>query len=116
MDRDEGNIIYYSGSNSHANTDPNNAHISNGTKSLQRSMLDNRQLRVLRNASGHSQYAPAVGIRYDGLYKIVTEEKRYNMNGGAYLRFKLARQDGQPPIDLSRPNQMEKTAFAALKQ
>lgn len=116
MDKDDGNIIYYSGSNSHANTDPNAPHISNGTKSLQRSMLDNRQIRVLRGASSHSQYAPAVGIRYDGLYKIGTEEKRYNTNGGAYLRFKLVRQDGQPAIDLSRPNLREKNAFAVLKQ
>ncbi len=57
-----------------------------------------------------------MGIRYDGLYKIVAEEKRLNAKGGAYLRFKLVRQDRQAEIDLGRPDQRERTAFAVLKQ
>lgn len=116
MDKDEGHIIYYSGSNSHENEDRNTPHISNATKSLQRAMLDNRNIRVLRSAKGDSRFAPCVGIRYDGLYKIVADEKRFNAKGGAYLRFKHVRQGGQVDIDLTRPDQMERQAFAILKQ
>jgi len=116
MDKDEGKVIYYSGSNSHENVDPNTPHVSNGTKSLQRSMKDSRKIRVLRNAKGDSHHAPSVGVRYDGLYKIIAEEKRFNAKGGAYLRFKLVRQEGQADIDHTRPNHQEKRAFAILKQ
>lgn len=115
MDKDEGNVIYYSGSNSHQNEDRDTPHISNATKSLQRAMLDNRHIRVLRSAKGDSRFAPAVGIRYDGLYKIVGEEKRWNAKGGAYLRFKLVRVDGQAGIDTARPDLGERRAFAGLK-
>jgi hypothetical protein len=116
MDKDEGHIIYYSGSNSHENEDRDTPHISNATKSLQRAMLDNRNIRVLRSAKGDSRFAPCVGIRYDGLYKIVAEEKKFNAKGGAYLRFRLVRQGGQVDIDLTRPDQRERQAFAILKQ
>lgn len=115
MDKDEGHVIYYSGSNSHQNEDRDTPHISNATKSLRRAMQDNRNIRVLRNAKGDSRFAPAVGIRYDGLYKIVAEEKKWNAKGGAYLRFKLVRQDGQGEIDLARPDLGERRAFAVLK-
>lgn len=38
-----------------------------------------------------------------------------NKRGGAYVRFKLLREAGQPAIDLSRPTQVEKDVFERLK-
>lgn len=38
-----------------------------------------------------------------------------NGKGGAYVRFKLLREAGQPDIDLTRPTQDEKDVFERLK-
>lgn len=116
MDIDEGDTIYFSGSNSHENEDPTVPFISNNTKALQRSHQDKRAIRVLRSQKNKSSYAPSAGFRYDGLYKIVEEQKKGNLKGGAYLRFKLVRLGGQDPIDHSRPNSKEKAAFKVIKE
>lgn len=70
---------------------------------------------MLRTAGGKWHDCPAKGIRYDGLYRIISERVAQNMKGGAYMRFKLLREAGQPAIDLSRPTQVEKDVFDRLK-
>lgn len=37
------------------------------------------------------------------------------MKGGAYVRFKLAREGNQADVDLSRPTQAEREVFDRLK-
>ena len=61
-------------------------------------------------------WSPRVGIRYDGLYKIVERKMRKNHKGGLYMRFKLEREEGQAEIDKSRPTAFEKEQFELLKQ
>ena len=116
LDEDLGDQIYYAGSNSTVNTDPNTPHLSHATKQMQRSLEHHRSIRVLRSSKGKSKYAPAAGIRYDGLYKITSQEKGQNGKGGAYVRFVLQRMPDQPDIDLSRPTRREREIATKLKE
>ncbi|KAH8675276.1 PUA-like domain-containing protein [Xylariales sp. PMI_506] len=104
LDRDEGDILYYSGSNSHDNSDPNRpAPSSNMTKALRVSYLRGKPVRVLRSAGaniakGWNKYSPSCGIRYDGLYQITETLLPKNPKGGLYEQFKLVRLQGQPSL------------------
>lgn len=115
LDKDEGDLLYYSGSDSNSNLDPANPIITHFTKALQRSRRDDRPIRVLRTSAGRAAHCPSKGIRYDGLYRIIAEGVAKNMKGGAYVRFKLAREGNQADMDLSRPTQTEKEVFDRLK-
>lgn len=115
LDKDDGNILYYSGSNSALNEDPANPVLTHATKAMQRSYNDHRPIRVLRTAGGMWYNCPAKGIRYDGLYRIVAAGTAKNKWGGAYMRFKLVREANQRNIDLSRPTLTEKDVFDRLK-
>ena len=115
LDADYGDRLYYSGSQSHDNTDPNTPVLSNATKALQRSRENGKVVRVLRASGGESYYCPSVGLRYDGLYQVGREETKINRRGGAYLRFRLERVAGQPPIDRSRPTVAEKRDYDCVR-
>ena len=116
LDRDNGNILYYSGSKSHDNEDALNPIIATSTRALQTSKRESRSVRVIRAAGGNTKYAPSVGFRYDGLYKIIEEERPKNRKGGRYVRFTLVRNIGQAEIDLSRPSRQERAIFNRLKE
>ncbi|KAF6235087.1 hypothetical protein HO173_006714 [Letharia columbiana] len=115
LDKDEKDILYYSGSDSNANTDPANPIVTHYTKALQQSRRDDRPIRVLRTSAGRADHCPSKGIRYDGLYRIISDGIAKNMRGGAYVRFKLVREANQPEIDMSRPTQAEKDVYDRLK-
>ncbi len=115
LDKDDGDILLYSGSNSALNEDPANPVMTHATKAMQRSYHDHRPIRVLRTAGGKWRNCPAKGIRYDGLYRIDSDAVAKNRRGGAYVRFKLAREANQPSIDLSRPTMAEKEVYDRLK-
>ncbi|CAJ2503731.1 Uu.00g111250.m01.CDS01 [Anthostomella pinea] len=71
LDRDLGDIIFYSGSNSHTDEDPNKPNPStSGTKSLKASIASQNPVRVLCSG-GSTKFFPPCGIRYDGLYHVV---------------------------------------------
>lgn len=117
LDKDLGDIVYYSGSRSHENKDPQNPpESSQGTRALQASLASQRPVRVLRAASGKSICAPIVGLRYDGLYTVASTDYARNLKGGLYEQFKLVRQDGQLPIDLSRPTPKEQSDYAKVQR
>ena len=115
LDKDEGDILYYSGSDSNANTDAATPIVTHFTKALQQSRRDSRSIRVLRTSAGKAAHCPSKGIRYDGLYRIIAEGIARNMRGGAYVRFKLAKEMNQADMDLSRPTQEEREVFDRLK-
>lgn len=52
-------------------------------------------IRVIRSFKGsiHSEYAPAYGIRYDGIYKIESYEFITGKSGQMVWRFKFQRDD-----------------------
>ena len=72
-------------------------------------------IRVLRTSAGKASHCPAKGIRYDGLYRIISEGSAKNKKNGAYVRFKLMREVNQPEINLNRPTEAEKDIYDRLK-
>lgn len=108
LDADRGDTLSYSGSQALENRDPEVPTISTCTEALRLSFQLRRPLRVLRCSRSNSPYSPSKGIRYDGLYTITGEEKRFNTHGGAYIRFRLTRNANQPEMDLTRPTAREK--------
>ncbi len=107
LDADRGDTLYYCGSHSLGNTDPNNPVWSCYTESLRVASNLKQSVRVLRNSKSNSPWSPSHGVRYDGLYTVTGEETRHNSHGGAYVRFRLDRVSGQPAIDMSRPTKEE---------
>ena len=115
LDQDYGDILYYSGSNSHSNEDPRSpAPSTGGTIALQASERTQNPVRVIRTSSGKSTIAPISGLRYDGLYKVVSSRYPKNLKGGIYEQFKLVRLDDQPEIDRSRPTQKESRDYERI--
>jgi hypothetical protein len=116
MDQDVGDKLYYSGSGSLENADPDNLKVTEGTAALQTSALNKNPVRVIRGKNKMKKDAPKEGFRYDGLYKVVAQEQLVNGKGGAYLRFNLERLPVQPPVNKSRPNADDLKKFRAIKQ
>ncbi|KAI1300462.1 PUA-like domain-containing protein [Xylaria venustula] len=104
LDTDNGNTLYYSGSNSHENKNPQQAApASQGTKALHASFRTQNPVRVLRSGGSYktrnqNSYLPSCGLRYDGLYRVVSLRQRHNKKGGLYDQFKLERLPGQTPL------------------
>jgi hypothetical protein len=114
LDKDEGQFIFYSGSNSHENT-AREPITSNKTKALERSITTGKPVRVFRSANGKWRHVPRAGLRYDGLYTIISMSVEKNGKGGGYKRFKLERRDDQDAIQISLPTQREVDLFARVK-
>jgi hypothetical protein len=104
LDKDEGDYLFYSGSNSHDNTVPEPV-TSNKTKALERSITTMKPVRVFRSAQGKWKHVPRAGLRYDGLYTVTSMSIEKNGKGGGYKRFKLERRDDQDDIEISLPSQ-----------
>lgn len=98
LDKDNGDTILYSGSGlaSETNTDPRNPKITEASKAMQTTHALGKPLRVIRGWKSELKDAPAIGLRYDGLYMIKDVLTSINLNGGAYIRFELERMEGQP--------------------
>lgn len=100
-DKDEGEVLYYSGESAEKNENPHEIIRRAANDSLLESLRNGRPVRVLRSATkGERQrhYAPSCGIRYDGLYNVVGVEIRRNAKGGLFQRFRLHRCDGQESL------------------
>lgn len=114
LDKDEGDNVYYSGSNSHDNT-TSEPITSNKTKSLERSIATGKPVRVFRSDQGKWRHVPRAGLRYDGLYTVISMSIQKNSKGGAYKRFKLQRRNDQDNIETSLPSQSLIDQFARVK-
>ncbi|KAK1760179.1 E3 ubiquitin-protein ligase UHRF1 [Echria macrotheca] len=101
MDRDHGNVILYSADNSVDNRNPDQVlYTTERTRALQKSLRQRLPVRVLRSAGpGSSIHKPQVGIRYDGLYSVVSEQTVQNQHGGRYFQFRLQRRSNQPSLE-----------------
>lgn len=115
MDKDSGSILFYSGSGSLENTDPDHAKETQGTKALQTSALKKQAVRVIRGKNKDRKASPKAGFRYDGLYKVVAQKELKNGKGGAFIQFELHRMEDQAPIETSRPDTEEQKAFQDIK-
>jgi hypothetical protein len=98
--------IWYSGT-----AEKGSGGLSDSTEAMVKAIDLKRPIRVLRKANPNNQYAPAEGLRYDGLY-LVTEKALVGTKSGM-MRFKLVRCPGQAEVrwkgtgDSSRPTQVE---------
>ena len=116
LDKDYGEYLYYSGSGSHGNKDPNRPPPSkSGTMALHTSIRTQKPVRVLRSSTGKSQYAPSEGMRYDGLYRVVSVSQPKNGHGGRFEQFKLVRLNDQPNIKTFIPRPDQKDDLAKVK-
>ncbi|KAG0136932.1 PUA-like domain-containing protein [Tuber indicum] len=114
-DKDYGDRILYTGSRGEIVPNrPQVAPLTNATMSLIKSYQTREAVRVLRSSKCDSRWAPAVGIRYDGLYRVMTYEIEEDHEGKPYYRFELQRILGQEPINTSRPNSRERADFARV--
>ncbi|PUU76034.1 PUA-like domain-containing protein [Tuber borchii] len=110
-DRDFGDRILYSGSRGEiVPNSPEEAPLTNATMSLIKSYQTGNPVRVLRSSKCHSKWAPSVGIRYDGLYRVLDYRVEQD-EGTRYYRFELKRILGQDPINKYRPNPKEVEDF-----
>lgn len=104
LDNDQGDMLYYSGSNSHNNTSDEPV-TANATQALERSLQTFKPVRVFRSSKGKWAGCPKAGLRYDGLYTVTNCTVQKNQKGGAYKRFRLKRVADQDPIVISEPSQ-----------
>lgn len=117
LDRDTGDILYYTTANAHDAADKNINTKENGfTKSLIRSIETTNPVRVLRTSKGDWAGAPRIGMRYDGLYKVLSYTASKSEEKGAYLIFRLKRLADQDPINKSRPTWEEERQFEKVQQ
>lgn len=118
LDQDNGEVLYYSGSGSHDHTDPERPKDTQATGLLHKSLANGHPVRVLRSSSsGGGSWCPSVGIRYDGLYRVVDVRTPLNRQGGMYYQFELRRLSGQPELSELRaiPTQEQRLQYEAVK-
>ncbi|KAJ9148593.1 hypothetical protein NKR23_g4982 [Pleurostoma richardsiae] len=118
LDSDNGDEIWYSGSQGkESKTDQ--TELTNANKALRVSLARGNDVRVLRTSRAGHPCRPSCGVRYDGLYRVVTEQQVKNKHGALVPRWKLRRNPGQTPLNTlhdSSPCGYERRAFNALKQ
>lgn len=94
-DQDTGDVIVYTG---HGGQDPATRHqIADqslddpGNAGLVRSQLEVLPVRVIRGSEEPSEYAPAQGYRYDGLYRVVRHWFKTRDDGFRVLQFQMVK-------------------------
>jgi hypothetical protein len=91
LNEDRGGTLLYSADRPTAAGD-NILHPSADTRALLRSEQTRLPVRVLRSAGPHNRaWAPSVGIRYDGLYRVAGAVEASNGAGGRVWKFRLER-------------------------
>ena len=91
-DQDEGDVVLYCG------TDSDNGAVTPGTQRMLES-INNHPVRLIRSHNAHTDYAPFLGYRYDGLYDVVDCQRMDPPNSLRQRhRFRLVRCAGQDPI------------------
>ncbi|CRK40253.1 hypothetical protein BN1723_005166 [Verticillium longisporum] len=119
LDRDDGDTLFYSGSGSHDHTNPNVAKETSGTQLMRTAQNKGNYIRVLRSSSsGGGSWCPSIGIRYDGLYRIVGRRNLKNRLGGVYEQFELHRLPGQQALNTIRrqiPTGQQKRLYEEMK-
>ncbi len=93
-DEDAGDMIVYTG---HGGRDPETRQqvsdqlLTRGNQALAYSCIHGLPVRVIRGASHTSRYAPSMGYRYDGLFRVEDFWRDTGKSGYAIWRFRLTR-------------------------
>lgn len=99
-DEDHGEVIVYTG---HGGNDPETGRqiadqaLTQGNLALAVNCLTGLPVRVVRGAKLRSSFAPPVGYRYDGLYRVERYWQQTGRSGFKVWRFLLERGDLAPP-------------------
>jgi len=110
-DEDHGDEIIYTGQGgNHPVTKRQIADqtLTRGNVGLARSQLEGLPIRVIRGAHRGSIHAPAEGLRYDGLFRVVDHWPQPGLDGYRIYRFRLVTlesSDPPPPPPPSAPTQ-----------
>lgn len=114
---DRLDVVFYCGTGSHENKDPEKIIKASGTKALEAYIASGRPVRVLRTSKARSSI-PACGVRYDGLYVVKGSFVRYNTHRGRYLAFELRRRPNQRSRDecLHITNVHQQTQFKNIEE
>lgn len=102
-DQDFGDEIIYTG---HGGRDSSGKQIADqtltrGNLALAKNEIDNLPVRVIRGAHKGNLFAPEVGYRYDGLYRVESHWIELGKSGFNVYRFKLVKQNSSlPPISV----------------
>jgi len=94
-DQDFGDEIIYTG---HGGRDSSGKQIADqtltrGNLALAKNEIDNLPVRVIRGAHKGNLFAPEVGYRYDGLYRVESHWIELGKSGFNVYRFKLVKQN-----------------------
>lgn len=122
IDSDQGARILYSGSKGPTPPGSPNPNLNrtpvptSSTRYLIISQQTGQPVRLFRAAKGKGRWAPSHGIRYDGLYTVLSHTVKIDETGRGIYRFELVRREGQPPIDTSRPSREEVEAWWRVKE
>ncbi|MCX4828254.1 HNH endonuclease [Streptomyces sp. NBC_01016] len=98
-DEDYGNVIIYTG---HGGQDSSKNQVSDqtledsGNAALVTSYLNGLPVRVLRGAHARSQWAPAEGYRYDGLFRVASYGSKLGIDGFRIWQFRMEAVEGTP--------------------
>ncbi|KAF9880203.1 hypothetical protein CkaCkLH20_02157 [Colletotrichum karsti] len=103
VDKDEGNIIFYSAPGSMDKKDFSECNKTTpATDALFESSKSKKPVRVLRKAikseSRGSIWTPKEGLRYDGLYRVNTCRIEFNDHQCPFFQFELERLENQKPL------------------
>ncbi|MGI5524450.1 YDG/SRA domain-containing protein [Micromonospora sp. CA-259024] len=100
-DEDYGTEIVYTGQ---GGNDPAtkrqiaDQQLTRGNLGLARSQIDGNPVRVVRGAGGDPKYSPKVGLRYDGLFRVVDHWHDTGKDGFKIWRYRLvALESADPP-------------------
>jgi predicted restriction endonuclease len=101
-DEDYGDEIIYTGQG--GQTEGRHTHdqeLTRGNAALVNSIASGRPIRVIRGAGRHSRFAPPVGLRYDGLYRVEEQWSDKGVSDFLVYRFRLRALDSV--ADISSP-------------
>ncbi|KAH0606022.1 uncharacterized protein H6S33_004479 [Morchella sextelata] len=117
-DADQGDTVFYSGSRGNRKDEDMRGSdvppvLTNATMSLIKSEQTGKPVRLFRSQKD-SRWAPSVGIRYDGLYRVISHVTLTTDDGTGFYRFTLSRITGQPPIDRNRPSLAERKEYVKM--
>lgn len=112
-DEDHGDNVIYTG---HGGNDPGTGkqtkdqHWTRGNLALRRSQTEGLPVRVARGHKVDSSFAPELGYRYDGLYRVDDSWREEGQSGFQVCRFRLVRDDAisapwepPPPKEIVSP-------------
>ncbi len=96
-DEDKGDVILYTGHGGRSletGRQIGDQPLSRGNLALVRSHMEGLPVRVIRGADHQSPYAPTIGYRYDGLYRVDDYWREVGRSGFYVWRYRLTKISG----------------------